>query len=130
MTEQELVMEYRMTYDALEKAEQAKKDAAERFNKAKAMLIEDMEKRNATATAKYEGIGRVSLLKPELFARVDKANQEELYSYLNQIGRNDLFRQTVHHATLTSFAKEMSEKGDPLPEFIKLSYKKVARLTK
>lgn len=130
MEEKELVMEYRKAYDELERATKAKKDAENAFNTIKSKLIEDLEARDATATAKYDGYGRISLLKPELFARVDKAEQDNLFSYLHEIGRDDLFRESVHHKTLTSFAIEMSEQGKPLPDFIKLSYKKVARLTK
>lgn len=130
MSEKSLVLDYRHTYDALEQANLAWDKANEAHQIAKAKLIEDLEVRNATATAKYDGIGRVSLQKPELFASCKKEFQVDLYSYLRDIGRQDLMKETVHHKTLTSFAVEMTEKGEPLPEFITLSFKKVARLTK
>ena len=130
MNEKTLVEEYRKTYDALAEAQEAKKAADSAFQQAKAKLIENLEARDATATAKYDGIGRVSLGRPDLFAQVDKANEDILFSYLKGIGRADLLKETVHWKTLSSFAGEMTQAGKNLPEFIKLSFKKVARLTK
>lgn len=130
MDEKALVLEYRRTYDALSDANNAWDEANEAHIKAKAQLIENLEARDATSTAKYDGLGRVSLGKPELFASVKKEYEQDLHSYLREIARTDLIKDTVHWRTLTSFADEMTKAGKPLPEFISLSFKKTARLNK
>lgn len=127
-SERELVLAYKNAYDQLNEADEAYKKCDEAFNEAKVKLIEDMEARNATSTAKYEGIGRVSLLKPELFASVKKENQELLFDYLKSIGREDLIKPSVHHRSLSSFIGELTEKGEAPPEFITVGFKKVTRL--
>lgn len=128
--EKELVAKYRQTYDALDEADKLWDDASKAHNQAKTTLIEHLESKGATSSARYEGLGRVSLMDPQLFASVKKENEEELFSYLHEINRGDLIKNTIHWKTLTGFCKEMSEGGKPVPEYITLSYKKVARLTK
>jgi len=61
---------------------------------------------------------------------VHKAEEDELFTYLKELGRSDLIKDKIHWKTLTTFAKERLEKGKELPEFIKLSFKRVAKLIK
>ena len=130
MDEKKLVMDYVKTYDALNEANDAYDKAKDAHDIAKTALIESLEARSATATAKYDGYGRVSLQKPELYASVKKENEDALFSYLRGVHRDDLIKPSVHWKSLSSFAGEMTNLGKPLPEFITVSYKKVARLTK
>jgi len=128
MNERELVIEYKAARDALRKAEDAKKECQRRFDEIQSKLVEDLEARDASSTAKYD-VGRVSLEKPRLFASVLKENQETLFSFLRKIGRDDLIKPGVHPSTLSSWVSEMTESGEALPEFINVAFKRTTRIT-
>lgn len=129
MKERQLVADYRKAKEHLELLEKEKSEAQKAFDKVQNELVEYLESIGATATARYEGLGRVSLTKPTLYASVLKENQEQLFSFLESIGRSDLVKPMVHHKTLASFVEESLNEGSDLPEFIKYSFKSTARLT-
>lgn len=128
MTEKELVLEYKLAKDAVERLEDESKKAKNRFEIAEAKLVEELQSKGASKTAKYDGVGTISLMKPSVGAR--SKNEEQLFGYLKQIGRDDLIKPTVHHKTLSSFVKEMLDIGQDIPEFIEYWFKPVTRLTK
>ena len=130
MTELELVQEYRRTKELVDELTDQLKEATEQFDKAKLALVDDLKLRGASQTAKYDGIGRVSLLKPTVGAR--SKDEAALFDYLKSIGRDDLIKQTVHHRTLSSFVGEVIDSGKQheLPEFIEVWFKDVTRLNK
>lgn len=118
---------------AREKAKELKDLATEATadaDKAEGRLIEFMTDRGIKSTARYEGIGFASLEKPELFARVNKPEQDKLLDYIKRIGRDDLIKPSVHHSTLSSFVGEMLEKGETIPEFIQYGFKQTLRICK
>ena len=92
---------------------------------AEVALTESMLARGVKSTAKYDGIGWGTLEKPELYARCNKEYETQLFDFLKSVGRADLIKSTVHHATLKSFVKETIEKGEKgakLPEFIQYGF--------
>lgn len=128
MNEKDLVLEYKLAKDELERLEDESKKAKERFDKAQLKLVEELQTKGASQTAKYDGIGRITIMKPLVGARSE--NEDVLFDYLKQIGRDDLIRPTVHHKTLSSFVKEMLEGGQEIPDFIEYWFKPSTRLTK
>lgn len=130
MEEKELVAEYRASKELMESLEEQLKEAKDRFEKAQKTLVDDLKLRQATQTAKYDGLGRVTLKKPIVGAR--STDEDALFAYLKQIGREDLIKQTVHHRTLSAFVKESLENGtsDSLPVFIEYWFKDSTMLTK
>lgn len=128
MTERELVLEYASAKDEVEKLEDNLKLAKDRFEKAQRLLVEELQSKSASQTAKYDGIGRITILKPLIGAR--SIDEEKLFGYLRQIGRDDLMKMTVHHKTLSSFVKELLDAGMEIPEFIEYWFKPSTRLTK
>lgn len=128
LTERELVLEYKLAKDEVEKLEDSLKTAKDRFDKAQLALVEELQSKGASQTAKYDGVGRISILKPLVGAR--SLNEEQLFDYLKQIGRDDLMKLTVHHKTLSSFVKERLEEGSEIPDFIEYWFKPSTRLNK
>lgn len=128
MTERELVLEYASAKEEVEKLEDTLKLAKDRFEKAQRLLVEELQSKSASQTAKYDGIGRITILKPLIGAR--SIDEEKLFGYLRQIGRDDLMKMTVHHKTLSSFVKELLDAGMDIPEFIEYWFKPSTRLTK
>lgn len=118
LTEFDLVKKFR---DAKLKKDQSDKEmelAQAEYDKAEAELIEFLDAKNATKTAEYEGLGHVTLMKPKLYASVLKENQDTLFAFLQEIGRNDLIKTIVNPQSLSGFVKEVLEAGGKLPEFI------------
>lgn len=128
MTERELVLEYKLAKDNLESLEDDTKKAKSRFEIAQAKLIEELQSKGASKTAKYDGVGTITLMKPSVGAKSE--NEDVLFDYLKQIGRDDLIKPTVHHKTLSSFVKEMLDAGMEIPDFIEYWFKQSTRLTK
>lgn len=128
MTEKELVLEYKLAKDEVERLDEESKKAKDRFEKAQAKLVEELQTKGASKTAKYDGIGTITLMKPLVGARSE--NEDVLFEYLKKIGRDDLIKPTVHHKTLSSFVKEMLENGKEIPDFIEYWFKPSTRLTK
>ncbi len=78
-------------------------------------LLMDQDKH---ATAKYDGIGFVSLVSPALYASYRKDNEEILFKYLIESGREDLVRQSVNSKSLSSFVKDQLADGREIPKCI------------
>jgi len=128
MTERELVLEYKLAKDEVEELDEKLKTAKDRFDKAQAKLIEELQSKGASQTAKYDGVGRITILKPLVWAR--SLDEEKLFNYLKEVGRDDLMKTTVHNATLRSYVRECIEVGKELPDFIEHGFKPSTRLNK
>ncbi len=116
--EQELVAEYRKLKAEVEVAEEALSKKSKEFTSCKLSLIELLDSESKLRTAVYEGIGSISLTKPRVYASCNKENQATLFSYLAEVGRTDLIKETVNAQTLSSFVKENLEEGRAIPECI------------
>jgi hypothetical protein len=130
LTERDLVIALRDAKFKKSQAEEALELAQEECDKAEKALIEMLDANNATATAKYEGIGYVSLAKPQLYASCTKENEDKLFLFLDEQGRKDLIKTTVNAKSLSGFVKEIVEEGQTVPEFISYYMKPQARLYK
>lgn len=131
MTERELVFEYRSAKDEVDTLEDKIKIAKDRFDKAQTALVEELQTKGASQTAKYDGLGRITILKPLVGAR--SLDEDKLFEFLRGNGREDLIKLTVHHKTLSSFVKEQLDAGDDgikLPDFIEYWFKTSTRLNK
>jgi butyrate kinase len=128
MTERELVLEYKTAKDEVDELDEKLKTAKDRFKKAQEMLIEELQSKGASQTAKYDGVGRITILKPLVGAR--SLDEEKLFAYLKDIGRDDLMKLTVHHRTLSAFVKERLDQGSDIPDFVEYWYTPSTRLNK
>jgi len=86
-------------------------------------LAELLEAQDKKSTAKYEGIGFVTLKKPRLYARFDKEFEPMVFEFLKKEKREDLIKETVNSQSLSSFVKERVEVGSAIPEYIKFYLK-------
>jgi len=126
-TEFDLVKAFRDAASKKEEATKALDLVQAEYDKAEGDLIELLESKNATKTAEYEGLGHVTLMKPKLYASVLKENQDRLFLFLRDTGRNDLIKEVVNPQSLSGFVKEVLESGGKLPEFINYYLKSSAR---
>lgn len=121
--EKNLLEEY--VYARREKEALAKKlsEAEKTLDAAILKLHENMEARQATKTATYDGLGTYSMKEPRLIATVNDENQDKLLVYVRALDRGDLIKETIHWGTLSTFCKEIREQNQPLPEFINVYLK-------
>ena len=73
------------------------------------------------------GIGSVGV-KNETFIYVAADNRAKLHETLRRQGNGSLITETVNHQTLQSFVKEQLAAGNSVPDEIKLTFVKVAKL--
>lgn len=129
MTELDLLVEYKNAREEVELLEENIKKAKDRLEKAVLKLVDDLQLRGASRTAKYDGIGSLALRQPIVNAR--SKDDEQLFDFLKSVGRDDLIKPTVHFKTLGAFVKEQLEAGDAgikLPDFIEVWFKPSVRL--
>lgn len=129
MTELDLLIEYKQAREEVETLEENIKKAKDRLEKATLKLVDDLQLRGASRTAKYDGIGSLALRQPIVNAR--SKDDEQLFDFLKSVGRDDLIKPTVHFKTLGAFVKEQLEAGDggiKLPDFIEVWFKPSVRL--
>lgn len=122
--EKELVVEYVQKRKAYKELKQRASEAYEQLNQITQKIIEYMEDTGATATAKYDGLGRLSLKSPQLYAKFEEEDRGAVFDFLRENGMDDVIKETVHHSTLSSFIAGLIKEGKPIPPFISTSYKK------
>ena len=125
--EKELIVEYVQKRKEHEELKQRASEAFNRLSEITQKLVEYMEDTGATSTAKYEGLGRVSLQSPILHAKFDEENRPIVFDFLRKNGMDDVIKETVHHSTLSSFIAGLIKEGKPIPPFISTTYRKTIR---
>lgn len=126
--EMDLVFKYRYAKELLTKAENQHDEARKSVEEIEAELIDLLQAEGKERTAKYEGVGFISLMSPRVYASCLKDNEEELFSYLKGIGRDDMIRPTVNARTLSSLIKELIDEGKQIPECVNYYLKPSIRL--
>ena len=116
--EKDLLRAFKLAKEKKDKADAALDEAKNEFDKAEFCLIEFLENESATATATYDGLGRAQMNKPKLYASCKNENQDDLFKFLEEQGREDLIKTAVPAPSLSSFVKECIEEGIEFPKFI------------
>ena len=116
--ERGLVIEYVKVSEKVKDLNDKLKHAKRQMEHASTKIREYMEARDATATATYEHLGRVQINKPRLYASVTQENQEAVMSFLREIKRDDLVKESINANSLSKFVSERIEKGEEIPETI------------
>lgn len=117
--EQALLIKYREAKQQLEALKAKLAEMQEVFNNAEEELIDLLNEQGKEASARYSGVGWVTLSKPRVFANCKIDNYPLLFKYLHNQKRGDLIRKTVNPASLSSFVKEILESSKKkIPPFI------------
>lgn len=128
--EKELVVEYSERRKRYEELKALASEANQKLNETTLKIIEYMEDIGSTSTSKYDGLGRITLCTPQLYAKFDEEKRDELFQFLRDNGMQDVIKESVHHSTLSSFVANLVKEGKPLPPFIETSYRKNVRFNK
>lgn len=98
------------------------------LNETEYKLIEALTAEGKESSARYEGVGFVSLSKPQLFASYLKENEETVFKFLQDSDRSDLIKPTVHAKSLSSYVSELIENGKEVPAYINYYLKPTLKL--
>ncbi len=75
-------------------------------------LLEDDEKRSS---AKYEGLGHVTIIDGATYASIEKGRQGEVLETLKGLGRDDLIETKVQSAKLSTYVRECLNQNLDIP---------------
>jgi hypothetical protein len=128
MSEFDLVVKLRDARLKRDELEESLKTAKSEYDSLEQALIEAMTANGQEATARYEGLGYVRMMKPRLFASFRKENEDQVFKFLEDSGRADLIKPTVHAGSLSSYVSELVEAGSKIPETINYYLKPSLRL--
>ncbi len=118
--ERELVVEFKLAKDHLARITSEKTDAEKAFETIKNKLIDYLVKRGQKSSAKYEGIGQVSLNKPTIRAYILKENEEALFEFLRANNYGAVIKPTLHPSTMNAVVSEMLRNGTKLPDYVNI----------
>lgn len=126
--ERELVREFVEAKAEVDVTTCKNKAAKNRFAEASTAVLEHLESNSATATATYDGLGRVQSNKPILYASFLKENFEKVKAFLLKIKRDDLVKENINPKSLSVFVAACIEKGEEIPEEIEYYLKPQLRI--
>lgn len=116
MPEQKMLKEYADARKQVADLTVQLDDAKERRNNAEERLLKFMDDKGIKATAKYDGIGRLTIIAPMLRVSIEEGKDAEAFEYLRSSGEADSIKQSVNWKTLASIMKAKVEANEPLPD--------------
>ena len=116
--EHKLVKEYIETSAELAKLKANATEKQKLVDKLRDDIIDMLNEEEKTATAKYEGLGSISLVSAKVRVNQRKDLQPQLFEYLRSIGREDIISESANSSSLSVLVKEMLAEGKAVPEFI------------
>lgn len=93
-------------------------------------IVDYLLKHDTESTKCYEGLGRVMMDGRKIYASISEDNKEAAFKAIQEMGRGEIIKPTIHPATLNSFITELVDTGKEVPKVInyfnkpKLSVKK------
>ena len=125
--ERDLVLRFKTAREAVASADEALKTAREEERQAEQAVLDYLEGKGASATAKFPE-GWVQVNTPRLFASCPVEQQPTLFEWLRAHEQGSAVKETVHSATLSQIVSECLRDGVALPEYVKYFLKPNVRL--
>lgn len=127
MDERELLVEYIAARDKLDKLKEELTETQKNFDEKENRLVTMLVDKEATSTARYEGVGFATLTKPRLFASYSKEYEQDVFRLIEEEGEKELVKLTVHASSLSGFIGRLIENGKGVPDFIQYYMKQGVR---
>ena len=80
-----------------------------------AKIIKNLMDDGKSATAKYDGLGHLTIVEEAAHASIEKGRQDDVKAYLREIGREDLIKETIAPASLSTYVRECLKTNSELP---------------
>ena len=114
-TEKELVELFAVCKEKVKSLEEELKAATAEYEDVESRLLKLLEDDDKKSSARYEGLGHVTRVEGQVYANIQKGQQNAVLEYLRSMGREDMIKTVVHSATLTSFVNQCLKQNEPLP---------------
>ena len=118
ISEKDQLIKLREAKFKLEKAKQEQTEAQKEYDKQEAIIVEMLTEKDAKTTAKYYGIGSVTLMAPLVQAQTDKEHEEELFRFVKEKGESAIIKLAIHPQSLNGFVGRCLDRGEVLPDFL------------
>ena len=122
-----VVRELRKLKDRKEEIAEEEKAINKQIAAIEAQTLPEMMESEGLSAFKVPGVGSISL-KNETYVYVPADKRADLHQVLKANGNGDLVTETVNHNTLQSWVKEQLAEGNEIPDEIKLTFVKLAKL--
>jgi hypothetical protein len=127
LSELELVVKFKEAREKLNQLKEAATEAQVEFDQVEGQLIERLQDEGKDATARFDGIGYVGLSKASVYASYAAENKDSVFKFLRSRKRQDLIQKTVNARSLSTYVKELIDKGRKIPACISYYLKTSAR---
>lgn len=127
MLEQDLLWRLKEADERFDRAQAELKEAEATVEWLQASIAELLIDKNAKTTAKYDGIGSVTLLKPLVRAEYDKNYQAELFTFVKDKGEESIIKTDIPWQSLGGFVGRILDTGQCTPGFITYWFKQSIR---
>jgi len=128
MDEKELLLQLKEARRKCEDLKTQSVEANRELDGIETQIVDYLESKQASSTAKYDGIGYVTIEKPKLHASCNKESRDTLVNYLRSNGYAEMVIETVGNKSLNTFVKECIEKGMEIPEYVNHYFERVVKL--
>ncbi|MBI4708217.1 MAG: hypothetical protein HY761_09905 [Candidatus Omnitrophica bacterium] len=127
MDEREMLVKYIDARDKLNKLKEELTEAQKIFDEEESRLVTMLIDKEATSTARYEGVGFATLTKPRLFASYSKEYEQDVFQFVEKSGERELMKISIHPSFLSGFVSRLIEDGKVVPEFVRYYMKQGVR---
>lgn len=94
------------------------KEAGSEYAAAETNMIEYLMRMAKQGTRQYVGIGQVTIDGKNIHASITEENKELAFKEIEEMGRGEIIKRTVHPSTLEAFVSELQDTGVPVPKHI------------
>lgn len=114
-TERQLMESFLEARATVDRMTEELKEATKTRDDIEATLIKILQDEGKNATARYEGLGHLTLINGAAHASIQKGWQGAVKDYLKAIGREDLIKETIAAASLSAFVRECLKQNTEIP---------------
>lgn len=130
MNEKELVTEIINLKSDIDIKEGDIKLLKEKLDKLTELLLDYAESKEIKTTAKYDGIGSITIPEPQLYASISKENKDDAFKFLKDNNLDGFIEENIHNKVLSREVKRLIDEGIKIPDCIGIFKKKVIRINK
>ena len=94
------------------------KEAGSEYAAAETNMIEYLLRMAQQGTRHYAGIGQVTIDGKNIHASITEENKEIAFKEIEEMGRGEIIKRSVHPSTLEAFVSELQDTGVAVPKHI------------
>lgn len=93
-------------------------EAKKEYTAAETNMIEYLLRMSQQGTRYYASVGQVTIDGKNIHASITEENKALAFKEIEDMGRGEIIKRTIHPSTLESFVSELQDSGVPVPKHI------------